>query len=330
MWQLVGYDIAVALLDGALKDGRLSHAYLFVGPPHVGKMTLASNLAQALNCRGDDRPCGVCASCQRIAQLKHADVEIIGPNGKAEISIDQIREIERSASLKPFEGSNRVFIIDGAEQLSSEGANSLLKTLEEPPPNVHIILLAVNEGLLLPTVRSRCQRVELRPLPMTMVEQALTEHWDATTEQATVLARLSSGCLGWAVGALRDDGTTGKRAERLSALLQLTAVGRAERFTYAGQLAGKFSRDREALHETLSLWVSLWRDLLLIKVGCRDLITNIDQEELLYRETEYYNLNRIKGFIESLQHALKELGQNANPRLVLEVLMLNLPQIKGS
>jgi DNA polymerase-3 subunit delta' len=330
MWQIVGHDRAVALLDSSLKSGRLSHAYLFVGPPHVGKMTLASNLAQALNCQRDDKPCGVCVSCQRIAQLRHADVEVIGPNGRAEISIDQIREMERSALLKPFEGRNRVFIIDGAEQLSSEGANSLLKTLEEPPPNVHIILLAVNEGLLLPTVRSRCQRLELRPLPITVVEQALIDQWEATPEQATVLARLSSGCLGWAVSALRDDSITGKRAVRLSALHHLTAVGRAERFAYANQLASQFSTDRESLREVLLLWLSLWHDLLLVKVGCRDFVINIDQEELLYRETEYYNLNRIKGFIESLQHAFKELGQNANPRLVLEVLMLNLPQSEGS
>jgi len=330
MWQIVGYDIEVALLDSSLKGGRLSHAYLFVGPHHVGKMTLASKLAQALNCQGDDQPCGACASCQRIAQLRHADVEVIGPNGKAEISIAQIREMERSASLKPFEGRNRVFIIDGAEQLSSEGANSLLKTLEEPPPNVYIILLAANEGLLLPTVRSRCQRLELRPLPITVVERSLIEQWEATPEQATVLARLSSGCLGWAVSALRDDSVIGKHAERLSALLHLTAVGRAERFAYANQLVSQFSKDRESLREVLLLWVGLWHDLLLVNVGCRDLIINIDQEELLYRETENYNLNRIKGFIESLQHALKELGQNANPRLVLEVLMLNLPRREGS
>ena len=96
MWQVVGYDIAVALLNSGLKGGKLSHAYLLVGPPHVGKMTLASNLAQALNCQGDDQPCGVCASCQRIAHLRHADVQVIGPNGRAEISIDQIREMERS------------------------------------------------------------------------------------------------------------------------------------------------------------------------------------------------------------------------------------------
>ena len=329
MWQVVGHETAVAFLDNSLKGGNLSHAYLLVGPPHVGKMTLALNLAQALNCQGDQQPCGTCTSCQRIAGLRHADIQVIGLDGRAEIGIDQIREMERSVTLKPFEGRNRVFIIDGAEHLSHESANCLLKTLEEPPPNVELILLAVNERLLLPTVVSRCQKLELRPLPIPVVERALIEHWEAALEQAMVLARLSSGCLGWAVGALHDDRITDERAARLSALLQLTSVGRAERFAYAAQLASQFSKNRGAVREVLSLWVGWWRDLLLIKGGCRDFITNIDQETTLNNEAEHYHLTGIKGFIDSLQQALEALGQNANPRLVLEVLMLNIPQREG-
>ena len=255
MWQVVGHEKAVALLEKSLKGGKLSHAYLFVGPPHVGKMTVALNLAQALNCEGEGEPCSGCPQCQRIAGRKHADVRVIGLDGRAEIGIDQIREMERSVTLKPFEGRNRVFIIDGAEHLSTEAANCLLKTLEEPPPNVQLMLLAANERLLLPTVRSRCQKLELRPLPIPVVERALIEHWEAAPEQAMVLARLSSGCLGWAVGALHDDRITGERAARLSALLQLTSVGRAERFAYAAQIASQFSKNRGAVREVLSLWV---------------------------------------------------------------------------
>jgi DNA polymerase-3 subunit delta' len=329
MWQVVGHEPTVTLLDNSLKGGNLSHAYLFVGPPHVGKMTLALNLAQALNCQGNQKPCGACASCQRIAGRHHADVQVLGLNGRAEIGIDQIREMLRSATLKPFEGSNRVFIIDGAEHLSTEAANCLLKTLEEPPPNVQLMLLAVNERLLLPTVRSRCQTLELRPLPVPVVERALVDHWGASPEQARVLARLSSGCLGWAVEALRDDGITGERSVHLSALRQLTSAGRAERFTYAAQLASQFSKNREAVRDVLSLWVGWWRDLLLIKGGCRDFITNVDQEATLHSEAEYYHMKGIKGFISSLLQARDALSQNANPRLVLEVLMLNVPQREG-
>ena len=325
MWQVVGHEKAVALLEKSLKGGKLSHAYLFVGPPHVGKMTVAMNLAQALNCEGEGKPCSGCPQCQRIAGRKHADVRVIGLDGRAEIGIDQIREMQHSASLRPFEGRNRVFIIDGAEHLSHESANCLLKTLEEPPPNVQLILLAVNERLLLPTVLSRCQKLELRPLPIPVVERALIDRWEIAPERARVLARLSSGCLGWAVGAVADERLLGDRAERLSALLHLAGVGREERFAYVAQLANQFTKNRESVQEVLSLWVSWWRDLLLIKGGCGDFTTNIDQEATLYREAEIYSLKEVKTFIEGLQRAMEELDQNANPRLVLEVLMLSMP-----
>ena len=330
MWQVVGHETAVALFNNSIRGGYLSHAYLLVGPPHVGKMTLALNLAQALNCHGAEKPCGDCASCQRIEVLRHADVQVIGLDGRAEIGIDQIRDVERSAILKPFEGRNRVFIIDGVEHLSSEAANCLLKTLEEPPPSVLLLLLAVNERLLLSTVRSRCQKLELRPLPIPLVERALIEHWEATPERARVLARLSSGCLGWAVGALHDDSIPDERAARLNSLLQLSSVRRAERFAYAAQLASQFSKNRGAVQEVLSLWIGWWRDLLLIKGGCHNFITNLDREAMLYSEAENYRLTGIKAFIESLQHAKEALGQNANPRLVLEVLMLNMPKSERS
>lgn len=325
MWQVIGHEKAVALLENSLKEEKLPHAYLFLGPRHVGKMTLAMSLAQALNCEGDEKPCGGCSQCQRIAGRKHADVQVIGLDGRSEIGIDQIREMEHSAGLRPFEGRNRVFIIDGAEHLSHEAANCLLKTLEEPPPNVELILLAANERLLLPTVVSRCHKLELRPLPIPIVEQVLVDRWQVVPERARVLARLSSGCLGWAVSALADERLLGERAERLSALLHLTSVGREERFAYAAQLANQFTKNRESVHEVLSLWVGWWRDLLLIKGGCGGFTTNIEQEATLYSEAESYSLKAVKAFIESLQRAMEELDYNANPRLVLEVLMLSMP-----
>jgi DNA polymerase-3 subunit delta' len=330
MWQVVGHETAVALLDNSHKGDKLSHAYLFVGPPHVGKMTLALKLAQALNCVGAEQPCGDCASCQRITGLKHADVQVIGLDGRSEIGIDHIREMERSANLKPFEGRNRVFIIDGAEHLTTEAANCLLKTLEEPPPNVQLILITTNERLLIPTVRSRCQKLELRPLPIPVVERALVEQWAATAEQAQLLAKLSAGCLGWAVSAFLDESIPNERAEQLSSLLHITSRGRVERFACASQLSNQFAKNRGAVRDVLSLWIDWWRDLLLIKGGCSDFITNIDRESTLYSEAESYHLTGIKGFIRSLQQAMEALGQNANPRLVLEVLMLDIPKREGS
>jgi DNA polymerase-3 subunit delta' len=325
---VVGHEKVVGVLANSLKDEKLAHAYLFVGPPHVGKMTLALNLAQALNCDEDEKPCGRCPQCLKIAGGKHADVRVIGLEGGVEIGIDQIREMGHSASLRPFEGRYRVFIIDGAEHLSHEASNCLLKTLEEPPPNVQLILLAINERLLLPTVLSRCQRLELRPLPIHVVEKALIERWGVVPERAKVLARLSCGRLGWAVTASSDERLLGERGEGLTTLLKLAKTGREERFAYAARLANQFHRDRGSAKEVLTLWLGWWRDLMLVKGGCGRFITNVDREPTLYGEAEVYSLREIKGFIESLEQAMESLEQNANPRLVLEVLMLSMPRGK--
>lgn len=329
MWQVVGHEKAVALLDRNLRNGKLAHAYLFVGPPHVGKMRLAIELAKALNCEGEHRPCGQCSQCTRIEGTKHADVHVIGIDGRTEISIDQMKEMQHTAHLSPFEGRHRVFIIDGAERLSHEATNCLLKTLEEPPSYVQLILLTSNERLLLDTVLSRCQRVELRRLPVATVRGALTERRGLDEEKAMMLARLCGGCLGWAFSVADDEQVLNERSERLASLVNLHRAGRAERLSYAAGLATQFARNRESVREVLALWVGWWRDLLLTGEGCIDCIGNVDRREQLEEEALHYSLKGTKAFLEGLRQALAQLEQNANPRLVLEVLMLNMPTRKG-
>jgi len=337
MWQVVGQNRAVSLLQRSLERGALAHAYLFVGPRHVGKMTLALNLAQALNCQAAEPPCAVCASCQKIALAKHADVQIIGlvndansaeAKPRVEIGIDQIRQMEHSSSLPPFEGKYKVFIIDGAELLSIEAANCLLKTLEEPVGRVIFILLTTNERLLPATVISRCQRLELPPLAATEVEAALNKR-GVEPQKAKLMARLSRGCLGWALSAAVDDGLQ-QRAEMMDRLLDIINADYEERFAYAAQLVAQFNKSRGLVQEILDLWLDWWRDLLLVKVGGSDTTTNIDRLPTLVEMVRGYNLAQIRAFINSIQAAGEQLRQNANPRLVLEVLMLEIPRREGA
>ncbi len=331
MWQVIGQNRAVSLLQRAMETGALSHAYLVVGPPHVGKMTLALNLAQALNCPSAAQPCGECFSCQRIASANHADVQVIGllqNGGSAEaklISIEQVRDMQHSASFPPFEGKYKVFIIDGAELLSVEAANCLLKTLEEPVGKVVFILLTTNESLLLPTVVSRCQRLELHSLPLTEVESALNTRWGIEPQRAGLLARLSHGCLGWAVSAASDDTLLNQRHESLGRLLDLINADYGARFTFASQLAVQFSQSRSQVYELLELWLDFWHDLMLVRVGCPDPVTNVDRLDTLSEIAQRYQLWQIETFINNIRAVGEQLRQNANPRLVLEVLMLDMP-----
>lgn len=335
MWDVVGQDRVISLLQRSLEAESLAHAYLLVGPAHVGKMTLALNLAEAVNCEGVESPCGECASCLRIADGKHADVQVIdlgSTNGnsaesesRVKISVEQIEQIQHSASLPPFEGRCKVFILDGAELLSIGAANRLLKTLEEPSGKVVFVLLTVNDKLLPATIVSRCQRVELAPLGTAEVETALTERWGAEPDKAKLLSRLANGCLGWAVSAARDEQLLQQRAETLERLLDITEAGYEARFQYVSQLASRFSQNRTAVREILDLWLEWWHDLLLVKVGCVDAVTNIDRSTQLVSVAAGYTLNQIRAFIDNIQAAVEQLQLNANPQLALEVLMLSIP-----
>ena len=333
MWQLVGQDRAVTLLQRNLERGAVAHAYLLVGPPHVGKMTLALELAQALNCEAAEPPCGECDPCQKVASGKHADVQVIGVNSngnsndkpRTEISIEQVREIQHSSSLPPFEGKHKVFIIDGAELMSNEAANCLLKTLEEPSEGVVFILLTANDSFLPETVVSRCQRLELRPLPTSQVEAALGERRSLESAKTELLSRLCHGRLGWALTAADDDSLLERRDQLVEKLLEVIRGDNEQRFNYVAQLAAQFGKNRLSVQEVLDLWLDWGRDLLLIKLGSSGAITNIDHEAELAEMSQGYSLPQIRAFINSIQAAGEQLGQNANPRLTLEVLMLSIP-----
>jgi len=171
--------------------------------------------------------------------------------------------------------------------------------------------------------------LELSPLPATEVEAALNSRWGIESPKAKLLSRLSHGCLGWALSAAFDDGLLQQRAEKMDKLLDILHADYEERFAYAAQLAAQFTQDRRSVQEVLDLWLDYWRDLLLVKIGCSNIITNVDQLAMLVEMAKGYRLAQIKAFINSIQVAGEQLRQNANPRLVLEVLMLDMPGKEG-
>jgi DNA polymerase-3 subunit delta' len=203
--------------------------------------------------------------------------------------------------------------------------NALLKTLEEPPPQVVLLLTADSADRLLPTIVSRCQAIHLRPLRAHLIEQALIERWQIEPERARLLAGLAGGRLGWAVRAGADDEQLARRTERLDELLRLITSPRRQRLAYAELLA---KRSRADVAEALDLWQNFWRDVLLTAGGAEGAhLMNIDRIEDIHRAADQAGAARSRQAIESIRSAGAALERNANLRLVLDVMLLDLPRL---
>lgn len=342
MWQTVGQDHLLRQLSGSLRSGRLGHAYLLAGPPHVGKMTLALDLAAAVNCAGandysslpdgEAGPCWQCDPCSRVRRGVHADLSVLTVGGdsrvQTRISIEQIRDAENFLSVTPVEGGWKVIVIDGAETLSAgqgESANALLKTLEEPPERVLLLLLTTEEQAILPTIRSRCRLLALKPMPGDALAEYLASQRGAEAEHARRLARLARGCPGWAITALDDPDVLETRSAELDRIADPDSVPLDQRFSYANTLANGFSRDRESVRQTLYLWQGWWRDLLLVKEGVPGYVQNADRRNELETIAPSVASADIVEFLKRVQTTLAALDANANARLALESMMLGVP-----
>ena len=320
-WPIVGHEWAVGLLERSIQSGRLGHAYLFTGPAHVGKTALAVAFAQALVCqRGGGAPCGECATCERITQDRYPDVQIIAAE-KATIQIDQVRALQTDAALSPLEGRYKVFIIQEIERATQPAANALLKILEEPPPQVILLLTASRRDRVLPTILSRCQVIGLRPLPLSQIQEALAQRWDVAPDQAMLLARLSCGALGWAVQAHSDAQQWQMRARVLDEFQTFAARDVLQRLAYAESLA----RQKDSLETVLGMWMTWWRDILLIQQGLSDAIVNLDRRTQLAQQADLHSPEAVTGALTDLALTFRRLNANVNARLALDVLTLRLP-----
>ena len=333
MWNTIGHDKAINVLRRSIDQGRMSHVYLLVGPRHVGKMTLALDLARAANCLQDEKPCGECVQCDRITRGLHADVRLVGVGsgetgngrGKVNIGIGQVREIQREANLKPFEGRCRVFIFDGSEHLSGEAANSLLKTLEEPPNQVLLVLLASHREALLSTISSRCQTLELRPVPQPLIVSYLETRYRVDSVTANEIARLSDGRPGWAIEAAIQPEMRQKITEKLNDIEEVVGGSLEERFAYAAGLASAFGRDRDLARQELTLWLEWWRDVMLIKEDALQSVKHLSRTEKLKAVADSLSSAQVVRTINAVRETIDLLESNVNSRLALEHLMLSLP-----
>ena len=333
MWNTVGHDRALRALQRGLDSDRVSHSILIAGPPQVGKTTLALDIARAVNCESGDRPCDECGQCRRISSGLHPDVRIVrlekARSGRLRtlIGIEQVRDVQRETSLLPFEGRFRVIIFETAELFSEEAANSLLKTLEEPPERVLIILLTTDARAMLPTIISRCRLVQLRPAPSTAIAEFLADRKGVNDDRAREIAGLASGRVGWAVQAAEDPDMLKRMSDVLDEVESVVRSPLADRFDYAAALAGRFPGDRRSVYSELDLWLSWWRDVLLIGQQKPELVSNVARTDSLTHAAERLPQTSIVNAIKTVMRTTFLLERNVAPRLALEGMMLKLPAV---
>ncbi len=330
-WHVIGHDWAVDFLRSGLLKGRSRHAYLISGSASLGKMTLARSFAMALNCQSEGpnaRPCWQCRSCKSIANESDPDLLLAAGEDGAPLKIDTIRQVTRMLALKPYAARFRVAILPDFDQIAPLAQDALLKTLEEPAPHAILILLAGNIERVLPTIRSRAQQIPLRPVPAHLIAAQLVSR-GCPAEQADLIARLSSGRIGWAFSALEDDSVLAFRAEMIDLLCTIVAGRRLQRLKVADELGKRIGRDKAMLRRILEYWTTFWRDVLLQCCGDMGTPCNSDRSDDIHALAAQLETPAAHAAITATRATMSALATNANLRLLLDALFLDYPGLAG-
>lgn len=317
-WQdVIGHEDVIDELKTLIEQGRMPHAVLFIGPEGIGKQLVAKIMAASLFCESKNGiPCGECFSCRQFFSNQHPDFFSLSPDGNS-IKIEQIRQLQSEISLSPYLADKRIVIIDKAELMTVQSANSLLKTLEEPQGNVVFILLAHNRQSLLDTILSRCQVFTFRPLKVSALAQALLSQ-GIEEDKVDILARLSDGSMGKALGLWEKDGL--QLRNQAVEVLDCSSLDDIWRVS-----AALSELERNRLLEALEYLSMLWRDMLVLHEECNgELIYNIDMKEFLNNKRDAWSTRRLLAALQLLGKVRKALKANANAKLAMESFLLKL------
>ena len=324
-WDLLGHEWAETLLRSHIARDDARHAYLFTGAPGVGRRSLALEFASALNCIQPPEPggyCGVCRICKLTWRIQLPDLSLVTPESEGGmIKVGQVRELQRALTLTPYEARYRVALLLNFQLANANAQNALLKTLEEAPPSVILLLTADSADSLLPTISSRCEILRLRPVPVETLEDALVKRWNIAPEDARLYAHLASGRPGLARQMAADPSMQEKRRGWVDEFLRLLPLNRRERFAAAENLA----RNREQLRLMLQVWLSFGRDLLLMNYGVENKLVNLDYEQDCRRIAAGLSSQRALKVVNTLIKGLEDLEANANLRLLLDNILLDIP-----
>jgi len=350
---VIGQQRPKKIIQHALQQNRVPHAYLFQGPIGVGKEALALELTKALYCTSSrEKPCDTCSACQRISQLQHPDVLYVFPSSGDNfderktvmqsvaadpyarkkpwaaplITIEMIREIRHKSNIKPVEGK-LVVIIAEADQMNIQAANALLKILEEPPTFMHLILTASQPNAMLPTILSRCQEIRLGPIKDTDIEKALMERKHIDPEKATLFAKASQGSYGRALEWLNEN-FTGLRNEAVD-FLRVSLRNPRSQMEEVESIIKK--HDKGTIKKMLSLLLLWYRDSMMVSTmsdasNSNGTIVNADVMDTLRNFNSAFQFINYNYIFENIERSISMIERNIQINLILIVLFNKLRQ----
>jgi len=329
---ILGHDREIGILSSAISNNRVAHSFLFVGPEGVGKRLTAISIAKSLNCSGAKGDfCGVCRNCVDIESSSYADVFLVEPresdskgggidHATGTIKIGAVRDVQQRLSYKAVKGGKKVCIVDGVEKMNRDAQNAFLKTLEEPPSDSIIILIACDGAFLLPTIVSRCHRINFRPLPGEAVVKVLMERQGMEQNTALLVSSLSGGSIGKALES--DIETTLKQRKKIIEMMAHLSVKDVEGLFEAAEEIVRGDMSLESL-EVLKIW---YRDMAVFKEGGEDVVINHDLLPVLKEHSERKTFERLMDGLMAVHHAQIDImpPRYANKQLVVENLLMQL------
>jgi DNA polymerase-3 subunit delta' len=326
-WNLIGHEWAEKLLKEHILHQEVRHAYLFTGASGTGRRSLALEFACAVNCLEPPAPgefCGKCRMCTQLQKMQQADLAIV----KAEteggmIKVEQVRSLERSLSLSPYEAKYRITLLLDFQQANANAQNALLKTLEEAPRQVILLLTADSAENLLPTIASRCEILRLRPTSTRNLGDSLQKRWNLDADSADLYAHLANGRVGTALRFKTQPELLDNRKALLDDLYRLLFSSKRDRFAYTETLA----RNRDGVRTAMQTWYSYVRDLLMLVNGSSEEITNLDRKAELSGIAEKMSSTDVLKMVGAVDRASSALEVNGHLRLLLDTFFLDLPQI---
>ncbi len=326
-WDLLGHTWAEKLLTKHISNNEVRHAYLFTGAPGIGRRSLALSFARALNCNQPPAPgefCGLCRICRQTEKMQQPDLSIVTPEEEGGIiKVGQIRNLQHSLALTPYEARHRIALLLNFQFANANAQNALLKTLEEAPKQVILLLTADSADALLPTISSRCEILRLRPVPVNSLATELISRWHLSEEDARLYAHISDGRPGLALQMANDPEIMEKRKSWADEFFRLLPLNRRDRFTAVDAL----TRSRDQLRVTLQVWLSLSRDLLLATHNHNETLTNLDYATEISTVSSSLTADQALDIVNEIVTSLDDLESNVNLRLLMDNLLLEIPRL---